>query len=424
MIGYGAYNVLWAIASPAGKLWLRHHAEHRALLARFRPPEISIDAPLWVHACSVGEVNTAKAILAALRARFPGQPILLTTATVSGYAQAQKVCGDFPVAWCPFDAARPVRRFLDRLRPRLLALIETELWPNMLRECHRRNIPVVLLNGRISEKHFSRYQRFHAFFEKALGHLSLAGMQNESYAQRLVSLGADPAVVRVVGNTKFDAVATEMDARGRARLRAENGFSPDQPVLIFGSTRPGDEAIAARCWQVLREEYPALRLIVAPRHLDRLAEAMAPFEEESLIRRSEIRAGRLPAGERILVLDTMGELTAFYAIASVAVVGGSFSATVNGHNPLEPAALGVPAVFGPFMGNFPDPAKILLQARGAIQVENPEELPGVLRRLLADATERHCYGTRARKAVLDNRGATERCVDLVQELLSPAPGKR
>jgi 3-deoxy-D-manno-octulosonic-acid transferase len=413
---YGLYNAAWALAAPAGALWLRTHARHRELSDRFHPPAPVLDAPVWVHACSVGEVTTAKPILAALRRRFPEIPLLLTTSTVAGRALAREACAEYPLTWCPFDAPGSVRRFLDHVRPRALVLIETELWPNLLRECSRRGTPAILVNGRVSDKHYPRYLRFRGLFREALRHLTLAGVQTPLYAERLRALGADPAIVRVTGNTKFDAVATVVDARTRARLRLENGFPPECPVLVFGSTRPGDESLAAACWRTLRGQ-AGLRLVVAPRHLERLDEALAPFAGEAILWRSAVKAGRAPAGERVFFLDTVGELAAFYSMASIAVVGGSWYPGVNGHNPLEPAALGVATVFGPYMSNFPEPAKALVQARGAIQVQRPEDLEPTLKRLLADTTEQHCYGTRARKAVLDNRGAVERNVDLIQEAL-------
>lgn len=407
------YNTALSLLAPCGAVWLRCHPRYHPLLARFNPPVPALnDRPVWVHACSVGEVNTARPILKVLQSRLPNIPMLLTVSTATGYALAEKVCAEFAVAWSPFDTRAAVRRFLEKARPRALVIIETELWPNLIRETRRCGAPVILVNGRISDKHYPRYLRWRRFFAETLCQVTAFGVQNDAYAQRFTAIGAAPGTVHVTGNTKFDGVTTEIDAKERARLRAENGFAPGQPVLIFGSTRPGDEALAAECWRALSADLPGLRLIVAPRHLERLSEALAAFSEP-ILRRSEVKEGRSPAGERVFLLDTVGELVSFYAIASVAVVGGSFYPGVNGHNPLEPAALGVPTVFGPYMSNFTDPARALLAARGAIQVSRPEDLCAALRSLLGDPAEQRQLGTRARKAVLDNQGAIDRNVDLV-----------
>ena len=411
------YNTVLAVASPFIALWLRGHPRYRDLNARFDPPVPRLDArPLWVQACSVGEVNTARPIVAALQERFPGVPVLLTSSTLTGRDLARQACPHLPTTWFPFDTRGAVRRFLDKAHPRALVLVETELWPNVLYESRRRGIPVVLVNGRLSDKHYPRYRQFRLFFGPVFQQLSAVGAQNAAYQQRFISLGVDPRAIRATGNTKFDGVATAVDVRTRTRLKVENGFPADHPILLFGSTRPGDEALAAACWGALRAEMPNLHLVVAPRHLERLDEAIASFDEP-VIRRSQIRAGRKPAGERIFVLDTLGELVSFYSIATVAVVGGSFYPGVNGHNPLEPAALGVPTVFGPYMSNFMDPARVLLAAKGAIQVSGPEDLCAALDRLLADPAEQRRLGTRARRAVLAHRGAIARNVDLIEAVL-------
>jgi len=410
---YRLYNTALSLIAPCGAIWLRCHPRHRTLIARFNPPVPPLNhPPVWLHACSVGEVNTARPIVKALQARLPNIPMLLTVSTSAGHALAVKTCADFPVTWSPFDTRAAVRRFLDKARPRALVIVETELWPNLIRETRRRGAPVIVVNGRISDKHYPRYQRWRRFFSEALRHVTAIGAQNDTYAQRFAAIGAAPEIIHVTGNTKFDGVTTAIDAKVRSRLRLENGFPPDQPILIFGSTRPGDEALAAACWRALCKDLPGLRLIVAPRHSERLPEALAAFSEP-VLRRSEVKEGRSPAGERVFLLDTVGELVSFYAISSVAVIGGSFYPGVNGHNPLEPAALGVPTVFGPYMSNFTDPARALLAARGAIQVSRPEELCAALRSLLTDPAEQRRLGTRARKAVLDNQGAIDRTVDLI-----------
>lgn len=412
------YNLLWALAWPAGRVYLGRSRKHAALRARLAPEvPASMYQPVWIHACSVGEVNAARTLAVALKREHAEVPLLFTVSTATGFAQAERVLAPLGgLTWCPFDAPWAVRAFLRALKPRMLILIETEIWPNMLRACENEDVPVALINGRISEKHLGRYQRAGGVFRVAFQRITLAAMQDETYAARIRSLGARSDHICVTGNLKYDAVVTNVDAHVRARLRKQHGIPGDSPVLIFGSTRPGDEAIAAVCWSHLRENVPGLHLIFAPRHLERVEEAVAAFAEP-VLRRSRLTKGAFPQGERVHCIDTHGELTQFYSIASVAVVGGSFSPDVQGHNPLEPAALGIPAIFGPCMANFAEAAQVLLEVEGAKQVQAPGELPGLLHRLLSDAAERRHIGTRGRKAVLDHQGATERNLRLLRELL-------
>ncbi|MCX5757706.1 MAG: hypothetical protein NTU83_04225 [Candidatus Hydrogenedentes bacterium] len=413
---YIAYRAITAVAAPIGAAWLTANGRHRRLRARWNPPPPNPvpERPVWVHACSVGEVGVARPLLAAMRERWPHVPLLLTVSTAAGYDFARDACPETPLTWFPFDTIPAVRKFLTWARPRTLAIIETELWPNVLRETRRTGAAVVLLNGRRSDKHYGRYTRFALWIRPVVRQLSAAGMQNEEYARRLVALGADPSRVRVTGNTKFDGLRIGADPAVTAKLRIEHGLSNDAPILVFGSTRPGDETLAARCWKQLRETSPALRLIVAPRHVDRLGEALAPFDEP-IQRRSAVKAGEAPSDARIIVLDGVGELVHFYALATVAVVGGSFFPGVNGHNPLEPVAAGAPVVFGPYMRNFMDPARELVKHGGAIQVATPDELLPVLERLLGDPEERRRLVECGRAGIEANRGAIQRSLDLIEE---------
>lgn len=412
---YFLYNIATSLAAPLGAAYLRCRRKHRALLGRFNPeiPSLGSARPFWVHACSVGEVNTAKALVVGMRARWPETPVLLTTSTQTGYELAR---GIGPATWCPFDSAACVRRFVRTLNPRALLVVETEVWPNLYREPRKAGVPVVLINGRLSDRHYPRYVRLRRFLKPVLEQLSAAGMQNDEYAQRLVALGVDAARVRVTGNIKFDNTPAAVDPDVLASLRAQMGIEEGRPVLLFGSTRPGDEALAAACWRALRCEFPDLLLVIAPRHLDRLSEALAPLGDERVLLRTQTIAGRTLTDERVLVLDTVGELAVFYGLATVAVVGGSFYPGVNGHNPLEPAGLGVPTVFGPYMRNFADPARELVIHGGAVQTE-AAELGAALRKLLSDAEARRVMGARAREVVAANRGAVERTLDLLETVL-------
>lgn len=414
---YAVYDIVTTCAAPAGALWLAVSPRYRPLLGRFsaRVPDLP-SRPVCFQACSVGEVGTAKPLTASFAARHPDIPILLTTSTLAGYAQASAPESKIPVAWFPFDQKLLVRRFLQRSNPRALVLLETELWPNVLRETRRRGIPSIVVNGRISDKHFKRYYRFRKFFRPMFAQISLAAMQNDEYAGRMAQLGVPVEAIHVTGNTKFDGVLTSVPSEAKARVRRENGFPQHVPVLVFGSTRPGDEALAAQCWRSLRTEFPDLHLVVAPRHPNRADEAAACFQEP-VLRRSEVKRGISPSGQRVFLLDTVGELTGLYAIASAAVVGGSFYPGVNGHNPIEPAALAVPTLFGPYMRNFSDPARVLADCGGARQVSEAAQLLGELRSLLAHPDVCRAMADRGRAGVLANQGATERSLDLLDSVL-------
>ena len=316
----------------------------------------------------------------------------------------------------PFDLKWTIRYFIKKTRPCVLAIIETEIWPNLVRETARAEIPVLILNGRISARKFPKYRRYRHLYPPFHKYIALVAVQNETYAGRFQTIGVQEKKIKITGNMKNDAVVTEITPDKRDTLLREIGFSKDDTILIFGSTRPGDEQLAKQCWQTLKDTCKGLRLILAPRHLNRMDEVLHIFKAEDVCTRSEVTAGNKTNKSRIFVLDTLGELNQFYAIATVAVIGGSFYPGVEGHNPLESAALGVPTVFGPFMGNFPDATKMLIDAQGACQVK-PDELPEMLRTLMQNTALRESMAQKGRKVVLENQGAVEKNVAIVLEHL-------
>ena len=414
---YGLYNAALSLAAPFVAAWLAAIPRHRPLLHRFDPPLPNLPRrPVWIHACSVGEINTARPLVRAIQSRWGNLPLLLTVSTTTGYCLAARTLGDVPLAWFPFDHPIIVGRFLRRFDPVTLVLMETEVWPNVVRQAYWRHIPVAIVNGRISDKHFRRYQHLGAFVKEMFGLIQAAGVQNEVYAERMHHLGVSAPAVHLTGNLKFDGVPMEVNPEAVSRVFEETGIARNGPVVVFGSTRPGDEALAARCWRHLRNEFPRAALVVVPRHVSRAGEVARLFAEP-VVRRTEAR-DRPPGSEaRVLVLDTVGELPLLYAAAAVAVVGGSFYPGVDGHNPLEAAALGIPAVFGPFMRNFLDPARILVEAGGAIQVSGPTELLPVLKGLLADQDARQAMGQHAREAVRSQQGAIDLTLDMLGGML-------
>ena len=418
MMRYLLYNLILVIATPAGVLYLLCASKYRALLRRFRPLTSAYESrPLWIHACSVGEVGVASGLVRRIRERFPDLPVMLSVSTLSGLDIARAGLSGITVTLAPFDLLWSVRGFIRRAKPRMLAIIETELWPNMIREAKRCGMPVVVINGRISPRRFPVYKRYKRVMPPALSLLDCVAAQDDTCARRFKELDVPEGAIEVTGNMKYDAVTTEFAADVLEMMRRENGFSRHDVNVIFGSTRPGDEELAAACWRALKEEFPNLRFIIAPRHLQRIEEAKAPFQEEVVQCRSVAKAGNLNWRARVFVVDTIGELTRFYALSSVAVIGGSFFPGVEGHNPLEPAALGVPTVFGRFMGNFPEAAALLTEAEGAVQIERAEELPGCLRQLLKEPMARERIALKGRKAVLNKRGAVERNVALLTKYM-------
>jgi len=401
------YNFAWRVAEPAGKWWLRGRPARATVLERLAPamPRDHAQGRVWVHACSVGEVATVAPLLPALE-KATGRSCVLSASTPTGLDRAAKLSPDRCFA-CPLDHPRAVSRTLDQMQPAALVLMETELWPNLIMRSAACGVPVVIVNGRLSDKHFARYRRYRALLGPMFRALRGVGVQDDFYAARYAELGVDSERIEPTGNLKFDAAPIESDASDRTRLRAEMGIAEHAPVLVFGSTRPGDEALASACWATLRDEQPELRLVIAPRHVDRAEEVLGLFSEP-VLRRSAVASGATSRGERVLLVDTVGELNRFYALASLAVIGGSFYVGVEGHNPLEPAGLGVPVVFGPHMANFEQPARALATVDGRARVSTPEDLYRALSDALKDPGELRRRGTLARGVVLEGRGAAER----------------
>jgi len=409
------YNLILAVLVPPARWWLRRHAVYAPLLARFSPPvPLGREGAIWVQVCSLGEANAARPLIEAIAEGLPNSPVLVTSSTLAGHARCLALYGAGNVTWFPFDTRPAVKNFLASARPAALILFETELWPNVLSECRRAGVPVLLANGRLSEKNKRRYARLRWWYGPLLQHIGAACMQDEIHAERIRALGMPPERIAITGSVKFDAVQDAVPIRERNRMRQQWGIREGDPILLFATTRPGEEALASACWSTLKEEIPRLKLIIAPRHLERMEEVLAPFSEP-VARRTA--TGNSQEGARVFILDTMGELGSLYAIASVVVVGGSFYPGVNGHNPLEAAALGIPTVFGPYMSNCPDAVRVLVDAGGAIQVPCPEDLYLTLSRLLADPGRQRQMGTAARRAVMANRGAAAKTVAHIKAAL-------
>jgi 3-deoxy-D-manno-octulosonic-acid transferase len=360
---------------------------------------------LWIHASSVGEVRLAKVLIAGLIKEGESRPIALSTFTPTGYALAleEKLPNVFRL---PLDFPLWLNPVFDRLQPAKLVLIEAELWPTLLRQCKRRSIPVIQVNGRVSEKSFRNYRKFPAvllWMTESIGQFS---MRSQTDADRFLQLGVANKKVLVTGNIKFDL-----------NSETEDTFQPQwkdgSMILVFGSTRPGEEGPIMDALVRLQKQFPNLVGVIAPRHMERCREV------EDLIREFEVEYALLSkqvdlTNCNVLLVDSLGKLNAFYKSSTVTYVGGGFNPRFGGHNILEPAALGKPVLFGKFMNNFEEEAKLLNQSEGGLQLQNIEDLYDVLKRLLMNPDERQKLSQSAEKTVEANSGALRKNIELIR----------
>jgi len=385
---------------------------------RFAPPPRR--GGIVVHAASMGEVNAAAALIRALAARHPDLPLCVTTFTPTGSDRVRELFGDAAFhVYAPLDLPGAVRRFLDRVGPRLLVIMETEIWPNLYHQAAARGVPLMIANARISARSFGRYRRLRALTAEALGRASCIAAQSEGDADRLRALGAPPDRLTVSGNLKFDfAPPPSLDDEGLALRRA---WGAQRPVLVAGSTHEREEAEVLAAFRTLRADWPDALLVLVPRHPERFARAAQAARAAGLevALRSTGVAGA--AGSACLVVDAMGELLRFYAAGDVAFVGGSLE-PVGGHNLLEPAALGRPVLVGPYTANFADITALLLDAGAARRVADGASLAAAAAELFGDAALRERMGAAGRELVRSGQGALERTLAEADRLLTAATG--
>ncbi|HEY0873383.1 MAG TPA: 3-deoxy-D-manno-octulosonic acid transferase [Vicinamibacterales bacterium] len=382
------------------------------------------DESIWIHAVSVGEVLTARALLQELRERYPGFRIFLSTTTLTGYQVARnnlRYLDD--VFYFPFDFAFIVRRTLRLVRPRIFIMMETELWPNLLRACRAAGVKTMLVNGRISSRSYPRYKLARPFFKHVLDNVDRFCMQSEESARRIIDMGADPARVTVTGSLKFDSLegpeSVTVPDRGRNRVLRYFRIPPDRPVVIAASTLKGEEEPVLEAFQRVRAMRPTALLIIAPRKPERFddVEALARKTGLNVARRSELRVDSEPRHD-IVILDTIGELAQLFQVATVVFVGGSL-VDAGGHNILEPAVFGKPIIFGPHMENFAEIARAFLDNGAGIEVKHGRELETIFLELLGAPVRRASLGAAARALVEANRGARARSLDGIAQLLQP-----
>jgi 3-deoxy-D-manno-octulosonic-acid transferase len=383
------------------------------------------DPSIWIHAVSVGEALMTRALIPDLRKRYPGLRIFVSTTTMTGQQVARTRLHDVDaVFFFPFDLPIFVNRTLRLVRPRLFIMMETEIWPNLLRACRRAGVKTMLVNGRISTRSYPRYRVARRFFSKVLDDIDRMCMQSDESSRRIIDIGADPARVVVTGSLKFDSVDAPMTpGRGAARVLRFFRMSSSRPVFIAASTLKGEESFVLGAYGAVRRAHPSTLLIMAPRKPERFSEAETLARQEGLrvVRRTELAIDAEPKAD-VVILDTIGELTHLFQIATVVFVGGSL-VDQGGHNILEPAVYGKPVVFGPHMQNFAEIAETFVQQHAAVQIASATELPAVILRLVGDPVERARLGAAARALVEANRGATPRTLDAIASLV-PSPGSR
>ncbi len=374
---------------------------------------------IWVHAVSVGETIAAKSLLKELKRRFPQKKIVLSNVTETGRSISLKLPEADLCLYFPFDYGFAARRILDSVKPSLVIIVETEIWPNFLRAARRREIPVVLVNGRISDRSFVRYKRLRCVFQRVLADFSDFCMQTAEDADRIAAMGANPEKIHVTNNLKYDIPVSQLNKERFTDLRDAYRIPPPVTVFTAGSTHQGEEELIIRTYKELTGENRNIFLVLAPRHPERAAKVSELLRSEGIAHR--MRSGLdehsclFRPGEALL-LDTVGELTSLYAISDLVFVGGSL-VPVGGHNILEPASLKVPVIFGPYMSNFREIAEKIIKLNGAVQVADEAELKTAARVLLEDEGKRREIGANGARLLEENSGSTQRHMQIIASFL-------
>jgi 3-deoxy-D-manno-octulosonic-acid transferase len=379
---------------------------------------------VWFHGVSVGEIHLLRQVVARYRLRHPDHQCVISTTTDTGYAEACKHFAGLHVFYWPLDFSWAVRRAMREVRPSLVVLAEGELWPNFLFEAKRQGVPVAVINGRMSPRSERNYRLLGPPARMVVRCPSVIAAQTEEYAAAYRALGAENVIV--TGNVKYDGVEADRDNLKTRELRRMLGISADELVWIAGSTQAPEEEIALDIYRRLKPDHPNLRLIIVPRQKDRFEEVASLLRRSGLpyLRRSELHGASHPVAPSprhpVILVDTIGELSALWGLADIAFVGGSIDGKRGGQNMIEPAAYGAAVLFGPHVWNFKDTAARLVEAGAAVQIADAAEMEAAVLRLLTSEDERNRLGLAARQFVRRQQGATERTLVVLDQLLSPA----
>ncbi|MDD5436086.1 MAG: 3-deoxy-D-manno-octulosonic acid transferase [Candidatus Omnitrophica bacterium] len=374
---------------------------------------------IWIQAVSVGEVALCRSLVPLIREKFPARPIVFSTITKTGNDLAKKLFGkDAVVIYFPLDFSFVVKKVVSLIKPKMYIMVETEIWPNFLKKIEHDTVPAILINGRISDRSFGKYELARPFLRPILKDMNILCMQSKLDAQRITSLGARPERVKVTGNMKFD-VQLKVGRVSGDDLRNELGLLPGDELLVAGSTHAGEEGAIVTAFKELAVKFPKLKLLIAPRHIERTGEVETVIKEDGFVpvRLSGLgKAGDASGARRIYILDTIGRLSDFYSIATIVFVGGSLIKH-GGQNPIEPAIYEKPIVFGQYMFNFKNIAEAFLAKEAAVRIDNAGELVPALYNLLADEKKRLEAGRAAKKVVVDNMGATDQVLSEMARFL-------
>ena len=411
---------MWYPALPFALL-----AAHPATMRDYRErmghgdfPKTTGAPRMWIHAASVGEIEAIRPVAIGLLGRYPGAVMTITTMTAAGREAAmRRIPGASAWMLAPFDNRRAVRSFLERVRPDVVLITETEIWPNYFIESARMDAKIAVVNGRISERSMSRYMRVHRLFHDALGQAHLILTQSKEDARRYAKFDLGTKII-VSGNTKIEAPETEMasDAAIRPELMA---FASGRKIFVAGSTAPGEDAIVANAYRRLRKEFPQLALTIAPRHLDRKPEVENALRAASLeyVKASELNSAT-SRDANVLILDTMGELRSFYRRAAIAFVGGSLAPGRGGQNPAEPALVDVPVLIGPYHENQQQIVSAMVSAGGARIVKDARDIVSEASKWLGDDAARKAAGRSAHASVSRGSGGAQIALKHLEALIS------
>jgi 3-deoxy-D-manno-octulosonic-acid transferase len=381
---------------------------------------------VWIHAVSVGETIAAVPLIKALRRRYPHIKLVLSNVTETGREVAGKIAGVDLCLYFPFDYPFAVNGSLRKVSPSLILIMETELWPNFIRAANQRGIPVLLVNGRISDKSFHRYLRFKWFFQPILANISALCMQSAEDARRITAMGASATRVQISRNLKYDIAPPLQTSQNRAELRRRYLIPEDTLVFTAGSTHNGEDEMVLEAYRAVLNEGAKAFMVLAPRHPERALQVAELLSRAgfSATRRSALDTRReLFASGEVLLLDTVGELLNVYAVSDLVFVGGSLVPN-GGHNVLEPASLRVPVLFGPHMNNFKEIAALLLEFSAGVRVADVGELAVMVSSLLADREKRLGMGDNGARLLAENSGSTERHMAVIEQFLGSGIGVR
>ena len=423
------YRLLTWIALPIATIYHWYRSISRGRKAGFKerfgwiaPQSRALlegQSVIWLHAVSVGEVIAARPLLRGLRKNYAGYRLMLTVTTETGRGVAEKDALADVVTYFPFDIDFAVRRLLDAVGPKAIIIMETEIWPVFTLEAKRRNIPLMLANGRISQRSFPRYRRFAWFFRPVLHRFDALGLQSEADLERILAVGAPTQRSRVLGNLKYDIPFGPVTYDERHTAREQFRIPLDLPVLAAGSTHPGEEEQLLKACQGVLAQHASLLLVLVPRHPERADEVERLIRGQgfAVVRRSHLDhlAGLCQAGT-VLLVDTVGELMQLYALADLAFVGGSL-VPAGGHNLLEPASRGIPALFGPCMDNFREIADLVLAYGAGVQVAGWQQLQQEVTTFLRTPELKQVIGANGLKLLRDAGGAVERHLAWLDEVL-------